>query len=71
MKRFGIKMTLPEGDPMRKPHLLGEDWEGFRWYATAAERDRAYEDMSRKHPYYRIGDTASLVLSKVERAQDS
>ena len=27
MKNYGIKLTLPEGDPMRNAHLLGEDWE--------------------------------------------
>ena len=41
MKNFGIRITLPEDDPMRAEHLLGPDWEGFRWYDTAEERDDA------------------------------
>lgn len=66
-KRYGIHMSLPPGDPMRATHLLGDDWETVRWYDSAAERDRALEDLRRKHPYYRIGDHPSLILRKVER----
>lgn len=67
MKTYGIKMTLPEGDPMRQPHLLGQDWESFRWYDSAGERDEALNDMQRRVPYYRVGDTPSMVLSKIDR----
>lgn len=67
MKRFGIRITLPEGDPMRKPHLLGEEWESYRWYETQAERDQALSEMSQEHVYSRAGDVPRLVLSKVEK----
>ena len=58
-------MTLPEGDPMRLPHLLGADWESFRWFDSAQERDTELAEMQAKHPYYRVGDFASVVYSKV------
>ena len=67
MKRYGIRMTLPEDDTMRAAHLLGEDWESFRWYATAPERDAAFDDMLRDLPNYRRGDIVTQVLEKVER----
>ena len=67
MKRYGIRMTLPEDDTMRAAHLLGEDWESFRWYATAQERDAAFGDMLRNLPNYRRGDIVTQVLEKVER----
>lgn len=67
MKRFGIRFTLPPDDPMRAPHLLGPDWETFRWYETAEERDRALEQLQTPFPYYRRGDRPSQVLSKIER----
>ena len=67
MKKYGIRMTLPEGDPMRLPHLLGENWETFRWYESEQERDSVLADMQAKHPYYRTGDFASLVYYKAER----
>lgn len=67
MKQYGIKVSLPEGDTMRAAHLLGESWEGFRWYATAAERDAAYQDMLRELPNYRRGDLVTQVLEKVQR----
>ena len=67
MKKYGIKMQLPEGDPMRSAHLLGDDWETINWYATEAERDRAFAEAQQKHPYYRIGDHPSVVLTKVQR----
>lgn len=66
-KRFGIRITLREDDPMGLPHLLGEDWEAFRWYATEQERDRAFEEIQEQLPNYRVGDYPSQVLTKVER----
>jgi hypothetical protein len=66
-KKYGIRGCLPESDPMRSSHLVGEDWEWHRWYTTAAERDEEFQDMLRKHPYYRIGDYPSQILNKVER----
>ncbi|MGM0676245.1 MAG: hypothetical protein ACQETW_02390 [Pseudomonadota bacterium] len=67
MKRFGIRITLPQGDSMSASHLLGEGWEHFRWYETAQERDAALEDMQNPPPYYRRGDLITQVLEKVER----
>jgi hypothetical protein len=67
MKRFGIRITLPEGDPMRKSHLLGEDWESFHWYETKEQREEAMREMAQPHIHYRLGDTASVVLDRVER----
>jgi hypothetical protein len=66
MKRYGIRITLPEGDPMRAPHLLGDGWEQYRWYESAEDRDRAFEEMQNPPPYYRQGDVISQVLEKVE-----
>ena len=52
---------------MREPHLLGDDWESFRWYDSQQERDQVLAEMQSKHPYYRIGDFASLNYARVER----
>lgn len=67
MKRFGIRMALPPGDPMRAPHLLGEHWVGARWYASPAERDAALEQLRHEDVFSRRGDRQSLVLDPVER----
>ena len=65
--RFGIRVSMPADDPMSAPHLLGDDWQGERWYATAEDRDRALAKMEKQPPYYRKGDTPSVVLEKIER----
>lgn len=65
-KRFGIRVRLPEGDPMAAPHLLG-DWVGERWYASAGERDIAFNITVRQLAYYRRGDVISQIVEKVER----
>ena len=65
-KKFGIRITLPETDPMRSAHLLGENWEAHRWYATEDARDQAFDDMQSRLAYYRSGDRPSQCLSKVE-----
>jgi hypothetical protein len=67
MKRFGIRITLPEGDTMSAAHLLGPGWESFRWFESAAQRDRAFAEMQRQLPIYRRHDRITQVLEKVER----
>lgn len=66
MKKFGIRVTLTENNPMRLPHLLGEDWASTRWYETEQQRDAALIDMSRRLPNYREGDDPAQVLTKIE-----
>lgn len=63
--RFGIRVSLPADDTLR--NVLGDDWERMHWYRTAAERDRAYEEMAVRHGYYRNTDNPTQVLEKVER----
>ncbi len=67
-KKYGIRITLPESSTLLKNHLLGENWEYFRWYSTPEERDAAYEDMLQQPANYRQGDTIQQILNKVERA---
>ncbi len=66
MDRFGIRITLPPGDTMSATHLLGPDFEAFRWYGSREERDEAFDAMRRHPGYYRSGDTPTQVLSKVD-----
>lgn len=63
---FGVKVELPDNDPMRMPHLLGEDWAGTRWYASAEERDVALAAILKQPVYYRKGDTPSINVSKID-----
>lgn len=67
MKKYGIRGQLPPGDPMRAPHLLGDEWGWTRWYDTAQARDEAYSRMAEQFKYYRLGDRPSVVLSKLEQ----
>ena len=64
-RRYGIRVTLPPGDTLRK--ILGDDWERLHWYASEAERDRAFEQMATRHGYYRKTDTPTQVLEKIIR----
>ncbi len=64
-QRFGIRVSLPAGDTLR--NILGDDWERLHWYATEAERDNAYEDIAKRHGYYRASDTPTQVLEKLTR----
>ena len=66
MDKYGIRITLPPDDTMSAPHLLGPDFEAFRWYESRAERDEAFDAMQRHPDYYRSGDTPTQVLSKID-----
>jgi hypothetical protein len=63
-KPFGTRISLKPGDPFRK--IMGAEWHKVYWYATAAERDAALTEMSRKHEYSRLGDKPALMFEKVE-----
>jgi hypothetical protein len=69
LQPYGIRVSLPAGDPMRK--LLGPQWQRLHWYATAGERDAALAEMRRRHEYSRATDVPSLVLEKVEKLAES
>ena len=62
-KPYGIRVSLKAGDPFRK--LLGADWHRTHWFASAAERDAALDEMSRKHEYSRPGDYPAHLYEKV------
>lgn len=65
-KSFGIRVRLPKGDSMSMAHLLGQDWESTRWFASAEKRDRIFSEMSHTPRNYREGDHASVVLEKID-----
>ena len=62
---FGIRVTLPPGDTMRK--ILGDNWQRLHWYRTEAERDQAFDKMAERHGYYRNTDKPTQVLEKIVR----
>jgi hypothetical protein len=66
-KHFGIRCSLSADDSMSAPHLLGPDWEAYRWYDTEQQRDADYEEYSREHIYSRRGDRPSVIYTKISR----
>lgn len=66
MKRYGIRITLPPGDPLRAAHLLGENWEAFRWFETQKARDNVLTDMQSQLAYNRRGDSPTQILEKID-----
>jgi len=64
--RWGISVHLPKDDPMAAPHLLGDAWQGVRWYASEADRDAALRAMTAQPPWYRRGDAPSVRLEKID-----
>ena len=64
-KKFGIKVSLPPGDTFSK--VLGDDWQRVHWYGTEVERDKAFDDMARRHEYSRSSDYPTQILEKIFR----
>jgi len=63
-KPYGVRVSLRPGDPFGR--IIGADWSRTHWYATAAERDAALAEMSRRHEYSRAGDKPALEFQKIE-----
>lgn len=61
---FGVRVSLKSNDPFGR--LVGNNWHRDHWYHSAADRDAALAEMSRKHEYSRPGDKPALVFEKVE-----
>jgi hypothetical protein len=64
-KTWGIRLSLPEDDPMRR--LLGEDWHEYQWFASQAEREDRLEQLGNHFVYYRASDRPTFVLERVNR----
>jgi hypothetical protein len=65
-KPFGVRVSLRPGDPFAR--LVGADWHREHWYPTERERDEALAEMSRRYPFFRVGDEPALRFDKVDRA---
>jgi hypothetical protein len=65
---WGIRLSLPEHDPMRA--VLGEDWQEYQWFATESAREAKLEQLRRQFVYYRPGDRPSFVLERVNRSAE-
>lgn len=63
-KPYGIRVTIRPGDPFAR--LVGHDWQKLHWFASAAERDAALEDMASRHVYSRRGDRPTVEYEKIE-----
>ncbi len=64
-KPFGIRLTLPEGDPMRQ--VLGDDWHQYQWFEDEKAREKRIEELTGRFVYYRKGDRPTFVIERVER----
>lgn len=65
---YGLRISLPEGDPMR--NLLGEDWHEYQWFRTHADREERLEELKGQFMYYRQGDRPTFVVEPVDRVAD-
>jgi hypothetical protein len=61
---FGIRVSLPEGDPFAR--LVDDNWHATHWYPTKTTRDLAMQDMRREHEYSRRGDSPTLIFESIE-----
>jgi hypothetical protein len=67
MKKYGIRITLPPEDFLNAPHLLGCDWQGYRWFDDEQERDRRFDEMRALPRYYQRDELPLQLLAKVEK----
>ena len=65
-KPYGVKVELPDNDPFRMPHLLGDDWAGTRWFSTLEERDTAMAAIIKQPGNYRKGDKPSIKVTAID-----
>jgi len=64
-KRFGLRLSLPPGDPMRK--VLGDDWHQYQWFGTERAREAKAAELTGQFLYYRRGDRPTFLIERVEQ----
>ena len=64
---FGLRLSLPEGDPMRR--VLGDDWHQVQWFESERARDAKLAELTGRFAYYRKGDRPTFVIERVERSE--
>ncbi|MFN4262521.1 MAG: hypothetical protein ACK4IT_02565 [Thioalkalivibrionaceae bacterium] len=65
--RFGIRIRLEDGSTLAMSHLLGDNFEAYRWFSTEQARDQALVEMQRHLPNYRDSDRVRERYERVER----
>ncbi|MBX2881836.1 MAG: hypothetical protein KTR32_17950 [Granulosicoccus sp.] len=68
-KRYGIEIRMPDGDPFRAVHLLGDSWTGQRWFDSKEQRDQALMAMRKQPGNYRKGDLPSVEYREINPDQ--
>ncbi len=69
IKKYGVKMTLKEHDPLRLPHLFGDEFSAERWFATKEERQAFLDSYQQPFIYYRKSDRPRFNYELLEREQ--
>ena len=64
-RRFGLRLSLPPEDPLRK--VLGEDWHQYPWFDTEDARERKLEELFGPFAYYRKGDRPTFTVERIEQ----
>ncbi|MDG9728896.1 hypothetical protein OXI21_00455 [Ignatzschineria sp. RMDPL8A] len=66
-KAYGVKMTLPEHDPMALPHLLGKDFVAERWFETKEARETFLKSYQENFIFYRQGDNPRYIYELIDK----
>ena len=64
VRPWGLRVRARKNDPFR--NLVGDDWEKEHWFATRAERDAAWREMSGRYVYFRPGDVPTLDFELID-----
>ncbi len=67
MKKYGVRMTLREHDPLTLPHLFGDSFAAERWFNTKKERQAFLDSYQKPFIYYRKGDRPQFIYELIER----
>ena len=62
---YGIRLSVISSDPFSA--LVGSDWTKDKWFASEAQRDAEYIEISRQHQYSRSGDRPTLRYEKIQK----
>lgn len=67
-RAWGIRLSLPEDDPMRP--VLGDEWHEYQWFPSEAAREAKLAQLRRQFVYYRKGDRPTFVVERVNRVAE-
>lgn len=66
-QKYGVRMTLPEHNPLLAEHLLGDQFKAERWFDTKEAREKFLANYQTPFVFFRRSDKTTFEYKLIEK----